>query len=238
MIKLMKRRPIFLQFLDCVHQLILQFPNSFEFNEEMLLFLARNYNTNLFGTFLFDKEKDRVEKNAKKNTCSVWTDILMHKEKYLNVLYEEDSQRILTPNYAFYKLKFWERFFLENSRFVNRNCFYISDLDKDVVFYDKIMFYNYMKKQEELKLINKKCKYDNLVKIGANVFQLIKDNKEIWEKLSEKSKKTFNDIINLDLEDYIIGVVAAEMPALYEYEALKAFISKSFGISRISPSSL
>ena len=104
----------------------------------------------------------------------------MHKEKYLNVLYEEDSQKILTSNYAFYKLKFWERFFLENSRFVNRNCFYISDLDKDVVFYDKIMFYNYMKKQEELKFINKKCKYDNLIKIGAkNInFRKFRNNKE------------------------------------------------------------
>ena len=71
MIKLMKRSPIFLQFLDCVHQLILQFPNSFEFNEDFLLFLAKYHTTNLFGTFLFDKEKDRVEKNAKKNTCSV-----------------------------------------------------------------------------------------------------------------------------------------------------------------------
>ena len=42
------------------------------------------------------------------------------------------------------------------------------------------MFYNYMKKQEELKFINKKCKYDNLIKIGAkNInFRKFRNNKE------------------------------------------------------------
>ena len=31
-----------------------------------------------------------------------------------------------------------------------------------------------------------------------------------------------NTVININLEDYIIGVVAAEMPASFELEALKA----------------
>lgn len=34
--------PVFLQWLDCVYQLIVQFPCSFEFNEGLLIFLADN----------------------------------------------------------------------------------------------------------------------------------------------------------------------------------------------------
>ena len=53
--------PIFLQFLDAVHQLLLQNPNSFEFNEKFLLFLAKNYNSNLYGTFMYNNDKQRKE---------------------------------------------------------------------------------------------------------------------------------------------------------------------------------
>ena len=67
--------PIFLQFLDAVHQLLEQFPNAFEFNEKFLLFLAKNYGLNLYGTFLYNNEKQRKVENAKFETASVWTEI-------------------------------------------------------------------------------------------------------------------------------------------------------------------
>ena len=55
---------------------------------------------------------------------------------------------------------------------------------------------------------------------------IVKD--EIVEdvKVEEKSKKVDilyqDNIINMDLEDYVVGVVACEMPASFNIEALKA----------------
>lgn len=47
-----ERSPVFLQFLDVLHQLLLQFPGAFEFTESLLLFLADHLNSCLFGNFL------------------------------------------------------------------------------------------------------------------------------------------------------------------------------------------
>uniref|UniRef100_A0A8C5BTG8 phosphatidylinositol-3,5-bisphosphate 3-phosphatase n=1 Tax=Gadus morhua TaxID=8049 RepID=A0A8C5BTG8_GADMO len=44
--------PVFLQWLDCVHQLIKQFPCLFEFNEAFLVKLVQHTYSCLYGTFL------------------------------------------------------------------------------------------------------------------------------------------------------------------------------------------
>jgi hypothetical protein len=47
-----ERSPVFLQFLDCVLQLLVQHPRQFEFSEELLLLLADAHSTRLFVDFL------------------------------------------------------------------------------------------------------------------------------------------------------------------------------------------
>ena len=51
---------------------------------------------------------------------------------------------------------------------------------------------------------------------------IIVDNKE--EKDSNKKVNIIynNNVVNMDLEEYVIGVVACEMPVSFNYEALKA----------------
>ena len=113
-----ERSPIFLQFLDCIYQLMIQFPCEFEFNAEYLLFIAKNYNVNLFGTFLFNNEQERIKNNAKETTPSIWTYLLNNKEKYVNPLYSiQNCKKIITPNYAYYSYKLWTSYFMRNSEY-------------------------------------------------------------------------------------------------------------------------
>ncbi|KAL7419126.1 phosphatidylinositol-3-phosphatase ymr1 [Cryptotrichosporon argae] len=51
--------PVFHQFLDCVWQILRQFPTRFEFNEAFLLSLHHHLYACQFGTFLFDSERER-----------------------------------------------------------------------------------------------------------------------------------------------------------------------------------
>ena len=97
---------------------MVQFPSEFEFNHDFLLFIAKHYNVNLFGTFMFNNEKERKEKNAKVKTASIWTYLLNNKEIYMNQLYNaQNTKKILTPNYAYYSYKLWTSYFMRNSEY-------------------------------------------------------------------------------------------------------------------------
>jgi myotubularin-related protein 1/2 len=84
-----QRAPIFLQFLDCVFQLLHQFPCSFQFNEYFLIDLYDSMLSCRFGTFLFDNLRLRIENNLAKTTVSVWTWLLAeeNRPKYYNINY-------------------------------------------------------------------------------------------------------------------------------------------------------
>lgn len=53
------RSPIFLQFIDCVWQIMQQNGKVFEFNEKFLLFIVNNMYACQFGTFLYNNECER-----------------------------------------------------------------------------------------------------------------------------------------------------------------------------------
>ncbi|KAL8286894.1 hypothetical protein RQP46_003900 [Phenoliferia psychrophenolica] len=89
--------PVFQQFLDCVYQIMRQFPDRFEFNEQFLRDLQRETYGARAGTFLFNSEKERQQLAAKQRTTSVWEatlepagegDKLALKAEYRNTLYD------------------------------------------------------------------------------------------------------------------------------------------------------
>lgn len=85
--------PVFHQFLDCVYQILRQFPARFEFNQDFLQDLYRQMFSCEWGTFLFNSEHDRAAAKASTATRSVWERYLTTdgiKSQWLNPAYKPE----------------------------------------------------------------------------------------------------------------------------------------------------
>eukprot|EP00911_Craspedida_sp_UC1_P002155 UC1_evm3s1656 len=68
--------PTFVQFLDCVWQLMRLYPQEFEFNEDFLLALHRALIAQKYGTFFGNSERERHEANVANSASSAWSSLL------------------------------------------------------------------------------------------------------------------------------------------------------------------
>lgn len=107
-----QRCPVFLQWLDCVHQLTRQFPCSFEFNETYLVKLAQHTYSCLFGTFLCNSENEQLKGNIPKRTFSVWSLFKMKKREYRNFLYSSSSEQVFQASCQPRCLQLWSAVYL------------------------------------------------------------------------------------------------------------------------------
>ncbi|XP_062979810.1 myotubularin-related protein 9 [Elgaria multicarinata webbii] len=117
--------PVFLLFLDCVWQILRQFPCSFEFNYHFLLMLFEHSYASQFGTFLGNNENERCKLKLPQKTMSLWSWVNRPEElnRFKNPLFEANSL-VIWPSVAPQSLQLWEGVFLRwnrSSRFLDES---------------------------------------------------------------------------------------------------------------------
>ena len=84
--------PIFLQFLHCVHILVKQNPLQFEFNDDLLKFLADESMSIQYITLAFNcvREREEFMKKDEKKYKSLW-DYVLNTTQFINPLYDSNK---------------------------------------------------------------------------------------------------------------------------------------------------
>ncbi|XP_053775823.1 myotubularin-related protein 5 isoform X2 [Desmodus rotundus] len=113
--------PVFLQFLDCVHQVHLQFPMEFEFSPFYLKFLGYHHVSRRFRTFLLDSDYERIElgllyeekgeRRGPQPCRSVWeyVDRLSKRTPaFYNYMYAPEDAEVLRPYSNVSNLRIWD----------------------------------------------------------------------------------------------------------------------------------
>jgi myotubularin-related protein 6/7/8 len=97
--------PIFILFLDCLHQILSQFSDEFEYNQEFLVFLADASLRGLFREFVVNTERERNDLIFR--TMSVWANV---DERYKNHRYVPGFYNLLPLKTDAASLKVWSFF--------------------------------------------------------------------------------------------------------------------------------
>uniref|UniRef100_A0A480Z6Q8 Myotubularin-related protein 5 isoform X4 n=1 Tax=Sus scrofa TaxID=9823 RepID=A0A480Z6Q8_PIG len=113
--------PVFLQFLDCVYQIHLQFPMEFEFSPFYLKFLGYHHASRRFRTFLLDSDYERIElgllyeekgeRRAPQACRSVWEyaeRLSKRAPVFYNYMYAPEDAEVLRPYSNVSNLKVWD----------------------------------------------------------------------------------------------------------------------------------
>uniref|UniRef100_A0A8C3NI48 Uncharacterized protein n=1 Tax=Geospiza parvula TaxID=87175 RepID=A0A8C3NI48_GEOPR len=100
--------PVFTQFVECVWQLMQQFPCSFEFSERFLLEIHDHVYSCQFGNFLGTCHREREELRIFEKTHSLWPFLLQRKQELRNPLYRGfTAYKELQPNTLPFSFQFW-----------------------------------------------------------------------------------------------------------------------------------
>eukprot|EP00795_Rhopilema_esculentum_P011530 gene11530-21751_t len=111
-----QRSPVFLQFLECVWQIMQQFPNAFEFNSKYILAIAEHINSGWFGNFLCNSVQERDSKDIMRTTVSLWAHLDAARQSMINEAYQQVND-VLIPVCNLRRLQFWHEYFLRFDEF-------------------------------------------------------------------------------------------------------------------------
>ena len=103
------RSPIFEQFLNCVYIMLSQMPTAFEFNEQLLLFIAENMYNGWFGNFMSNTDQERKTQYDK--TFSIWYYVNHHKKLFLSNSYDTNIKEFI-PHISSKNIIVWHKRFL------------------------------------------------------------------------------------------------------------------------------
>ncbi len=106
--------PVFLMFLDCVHQLLLQHPRAFQFSGELLVATMDAALSGRFGTFLYDCEREREEHRVASDTPCFFAWVLMRGGQFANRNYQAGGHEVLSANTSLKRLRVWDEWFLRH----------------------------------------------------------------------------------------------------------------------------
>lgn len=114
-----ERSPCFLQFIDCVWQLLNQYAPCFEFNEAYLICILKHLYSCKYGTFLCDNESERMREAIPLKTVSLWDHLAERKNDFVNILYapmpnelEEKIPLLPHPAVVARKVVLWDNYYL------------------------------------------------------------------------------------------------------------------------------
>jgi Leucine-rich repeat (LRR) protein len=114
-----EKSPIFLQFIETLWQLMLQFPRHFEFNERFLVYILDEMYSCQFGTFMCNNDRDR--ELLKAVSPSIWHAVNTAPEDFINPFYRETSRElILEPATDINSYKVWNDYYLRYNQRVKR----------------------------------------------------------------------------------------------------------------------
>eukprot|EP00742_Colponemidia_sp_Colp-10_P006387 GILJ01006845.1.p1 GENE.GILJ01006845.1~~GILJ01006845.1.p1 ORF type:complete len:991 (-),score=153.71 GILJ01006845.1:214-3186(-) len=108
-----QRAPIFVQWMDCVYQIIRQFPSAFEFTDKLLLAILDHLYSCRFGTFLFNCDQERVAVQLKERTVSLWTYLNAEPRQFVNVFYTPYIEKPLLPAVSLRRMCVWEEYHMK-----------------------------------------------------------------------------------------------------------------------------
>jgi len=101
---------LFVLFIDCVWQIMEQFPKLFSWNDNFLHFILDSIHSHRFGTFLYKKQK---RDQLREKLPSIWSYVQMNLDLFKNTCYVDENVPVLPVAPHQQVTKFWSGYFLK-----------------------------------------------------------------------------------------------------------------------------